>query len=412
MRPAGSPRAHLWSSWVQRSALVLGIGALCALAGCAAAETGETTNLRRPLTDGAARRVLSVMGSGEVSRLDQWVLRPDEYGAVAVDHARNLLYVGGREGKLIAVGLDDGRPRWERDFGGGIGGHPVIYEGDLLLLGTEDGTLHAVDLETHADRWFYATDGVIRNRPVVEGGVVYVSNSQNSVFALDVRSGAWRWQYQRPQPAGFTIHGRAGVTVRPGGDVMSGDVLYTGFDDGRLVSIDTASGEALAVADFSVEEADGFSDVDSTPLIDVERGQLVVATQGSGVVAVDLDGLETRWQRPMRGAQHVVAGPAGTILVVSSLEGVVALDGDGRERWRARMNTGTLSSPVVVGDTIFISHAEEGLYALDARSGEILVVFETGSGMSAAPVFDAEDRRLYAISNRGRLFVFNVLDDV
>ena len=76
------------------------------------------------------------------------------------------------------------------------------------------------------------------------------------------------------------------------------------------------------------------------------------------------------------------------------------------------MNTGTLSSPVVVGDTIFISHAEEGLYALDARSGEILVVFETGSGMSAAPVFDAEDRRLYAISNRGRLFVFNVLDDV
>ena len=397
---------------MQRAALAVGIGALCAVAGCATSGAGETTNLRRPLTDGAARQVLSVMGSGEVSRLDQWVLRPDEYGAVAVDHARNLLYVGGREGKLIAVGLDDGRPRWERDFKGGIGGHPVIYEGDLLLLGTEDGTLHAVDLETHADRWFYATDGVIRNRPVVEGGVVYVSNSQNSVFALDVRSGAWRWQYQRPQPAGFTIHGRAGVTVRPGGDVMSGDVLYTGFDDGRLVSIDTASGEALAVADFSVEEADGFSDVDSTPLLDVERGQLVVATQGAGVVAVDLDGLETRWQRPMRGAQHVVAGPAGTILVVSSLEGVVALDGEGRERWRARMNTGTLSSPVVVGDTIFISHAEEGLYALDARSGEILVVFETGSGMSAAPVFDAEDRRLYAISNRGRLFVFNVLDDV
>ena len=49
---------------------------------------------------------------------------------------------------------------------------------------------------------------------------------------------------------------------------------------------------------------------------------------------------------------------------------------------------------------------------IDESSGEILVVFETGSGMSAAPVFDAEDRRLYAISNRGRLFVFNVLDDV
>ena len=134
---------------------------------------------------------MQVIFAGEVSELDQWVLRPDEYGTVVADHARNLVYVGGRAGRLIAVGIDNGIPRWERDLGGAISGQPIIHEDKLLLLGTDDGVLHAIDLDTHEDVWSYSTDGVLRTAPVVLNGVVYFSNSQNRVFALDVRTGVW-----------------------------------------------------------------------------------------------------------------------------------------------------------------------------------------------------------------------------
>ena len=408
MSPASSPvHRHAMARRVV-GGVALG---LLGLAGCAVSSRDDGA-LLYPEEDTAARAVMGVIAAGEVSRLDQWVLRPDEYGAVVVDHRRNLLYFGGREGKLLALDLDNGRPQWERDFGGGLGGRPILHGEDVLLVGTDDGVLHAVDLETHEDRWFYSTDGVIRNAPVVLDGVVYVANSQNRVFALDVRTGTWRWQYERPQPSGFTIHGRAGVVLRPSQDVMGGNVLYTGFDDGRVVAIDTTSGEALAIADLSSADPEGFSDVDATPLLDAARGRLVVATQGEGVQSLDLEDLSAAWSFPVSGAHHVARGPGETLVVVSSLEGVVCLDADGAERWRTKMNTGSLSAPVVVNDTIFLSHAEEGLYALDARSGQVLAVFEVGSGMSAAPVYDPEDRRLYAISNRGRLFVLRVADDV
>ena len=80
----------------------------------------EMSSVLYPETGTAARAVVQVIYAGQVSALDQWVLRPAESGAVVVDHQRNLIYVGGREGRLLAVGIDDGIPRWERDIGGAI----------------------------------------------------------------------------------------------------------------------------------------------------------------------------------------------------------------------------------------------------------------------------------------------------
>ena len=395
-----------------RSGATRGALSLLAVFALSCTPRAEMSSVLYPETGTAARAVVQVIYAGQVSALDQWVLRPDEYGAVVVDHQRNLIYVGGREGRLLAVGIDDGIPRWERDIGGAISGFPLVHDERLLLLGTDDGVLHAIDLDTHEDVWTYTTDGLLRTAPIVLNGVVYFSNSQNRVFALDVRTGTWRWQYERPQPSGFTIYGRAGVSLKAGRDVMEGDVLYTGFDDGRVVALDTSSGEALALADLSALMEDEFSDVDTTPLLDLNEGLVLVAAQSRGVHALNPETLEARWTAPVKGVSHVSRGVTGTYLAVSSLEGVVCLQTDGVERWRAQMNPGSLSKPVVVGETIFVAHSEDGLIALDARTGEFLAGFDVGSGMTAPPTFDAEDRRLYATSNRGRLFVFRVEDDI
>jgi len=96
--------------------------------------------------------------------------------------------------------------------------------------------------------------------------------------------------------------------------------------------------------------------------------------------------------------------------VTSSLEGIFAVEKGGRLRWRRAVDPGVVSPALVVGSTVFVTHSEIGLLAYDGASGETLAVVRTGSGMSSVPVFDPDRGRLFALANRGSIYVFTVLD--
>lgn len=283
-----------------------------------------------------------------------------------------------------------------------------------MVFGTDDGVLYAWDLEAREPLWTYETSGTIRNAPVVGEDVVYFTNSREQVFALDLRDGTWRWQYEQELPKDFTIHGRAGLTLVAQEDSVSGEVgvIYTGFDDGRVAAIGATSGEALWVTNLASEQADQFADVDSTPLVLEDMGQLVVACQGTGVFGLSLADGSVRWNKPVLGAGTVVEGPGGVLIFASSLEGIYAIEPGGRERWHQQVDPGVLSDPVVVGHTVFFTHSESGLLAFDTRSGEYLARLDVGSGMSSKPLYDAPSGRFYVTSNRGMLFAFQVAEHV
>ena len=65
-----------------------------------------------------------------------------------------------------------------------------------------------------------------------------------------------------------------------------------------------------------------------------------------------------------------------------------------------------LSPAAVAGGVAFVTHSEVGLLAYDVEDGRTLAVVRTGSGMSSVPVIDRRHERLYALSNRGALYVF------
>jgi outer membrane protein assembly factor BamB len=363
----------------------------------------------------AARAIFHVVFTEELAPPDNFVLRPDERGGVGVDPQRELLYVGSRTGTLLALRRDDGSVAWEKELGTAVGNVPVLAaEGSLLLLGTDDGDLLAVDPDTRATVWSHRTAGTIRAPPVVGDGVVYFTNSRNAVYAVDLRTGAWRWQYEREVPKDFTIHGRAGLSFQSTADGAGVDpgVLYTGFDDGRVVAIDASSGEALWVTNLAPPPGSGFADVDATPFIDPARGELVAAGQTTGIHALALEDGSVRWRLPIRGVGGVVRGPGASLLFASSIAGVGAVGPGGELFWRRQLDPGVLSAPLWVGGVAFVTHSAGGLIAFDARTGELLAQLETGSGMSGPPTVDAQLRRVYAVSNRGRLVALGLEDAI
>ncbi len=386
----------------------------CALAAALAAGCGGEARKVAvyPESSSGARLNLTPALVAQVTLPDNFVLRPDEFAGVVADPQRQLIYVGNRAGSLMALRMDDGTQVWEVNFPGAISSEGLITDdGEMLLLGTDNGDLVAFDLETRKPRWTYETQGMIRNLPVVVEGVVYTVNSRDQVFALDLRTGAWRWQYDQPYPTDFTVHGHAGISylASEGSDEAAGTV-FTGFSNGKVAAIGATSGEALWLVSVAPPEGGDFADADATPLVYPERGEVVVAGQNTGVYGLSLaDGSQT-WFHPVRGAGSVVRGPRGLMAFSSALEGIFVLEHGGRVRWRKQVNPGFVSAPLVVGDIAFVTHAEDGLLAYDIETSEYLGGLDFGSGMSGPPAHDPVFHRFYAVSNRGALIVFRMAE--
>jgi outer membrane protein assembly factor BamB len=384
-----------------------------------ACQPSDKVIIIHPERGDAARDVFSVEFMQRITVPDLFVLRPDEFAAVTVDHARNLLYVGSREGSLLALDHQRGDVVWEQAFDAAVGSKPVIAElvgdgetrqGALLLVGTDNGALHAVDLDTHETRWSYETSGKIRQPPIVSEGVVYFVNSRDQVFALELRTGQWRWQYEQEFQTDFTVNGRAGLVFVPVLDDTLGEpgVIYTGFDGGRVAALGAGSGEALWLQSVAPPEGGDFVDCDTTPLVDTERREVVVAGMATGVYSLSMEDGSVRWTFPIRGVGGLTWGPAGEIVGTSSLQGVFALAGDGDPLWRTQVDPGVLSAPVVVADTVYTTHSEKGLLAFDVPTGRFLAQINPGSGMSSVPVYDPVTDRFYATTNRGLLLALRI----
>jgi len=385
--------------------------------------------VHEPRDDGA-RAVWSVEFISEFTIPENFRYRTDEYAAAAADSGRGLVYIGSRDGTLLA--LDDVRGEfvWEIDLGGGVSSTPVVVVVDLerglgrlagpgerpdwLITGTDDGALVAIDLETRDVVWRHRTGGVIRNPAVIGEGVVHFANSRDEVLAVDLRSGEWVWAFSGEFQKDFTVFGRAGLAYLPASDssgAPAGGVLFTGFADGKVVALDATSGAARWIEPLAPLEGDGlFVDVDTTPLLYPERGELIVANQSSGVFALSLEDGGRRWNTPIRAIGSLADAPGGVVVAASSLEGLFGLERDGRVRWHQQLDPGAIAAPLVVGPTVVVAHSDFGLLAFQSADGEVLAQFFNGSGSSGPPTFDPALRRVYATSNRGQLYALRLFE--
>ncbi len=396
------------------------------LAGGCVAAPAQKTLLVHEDEAAAPRAIWELVFVREFTVPENYRYQTEEFASVAADPSRGLIYVGSRDGTLLALDDRRGEVVWELDLGGGVSSTPVLVVVDLelpqvrvaapneqpdwMLVGTDDGAMVALDLTTRETRWRYRTGGVIRNPAVPGEGVVHFVNSRDQIYTVDVSDGEWVWEYAGTFQKDFTVQGRAGLALLPsdvaaetGRDAM----LFTGFGDGRVAALDATSGAVLWVEPLAPGDEDTFVDVDTTPVVRPERGEVIVANQASGVFSLSIEDGARRWNIPMRGVGSLVEGPGGSLLAASSLEGMYAIEVDGRIRWRRQLDPGALARPLVVGNTVVLAHSDVGLLVFAAGDGELLGRFDNGSGSSAAPVFDPVLERVYATSDRGQVYALS-----
>ncbi len=414
-----------------RAALV-GVAGLLGLLGMLGCQPiGKTVVLHAVASEGA-RSLWQVAFVREFTIPENYRFQTEEYASVGADPARGLVYIGSRDGSLLALDDRQGEVVWEMDLGGGVSSSPLLAvveqakpdgelaageappvrarasvgdeQADWMLIGTDDGAMVAIDLDTRAVVWRHTTSGVIRNQPVLGEGVVHFVNSRDEVLAVDLRNGEWVWEYAGKFQKNFTVSGRAGLAYLPPSEAGDAGVIYTGFADGRVIALAASSGATLWTEPLAPASAEMFVDVDTTPLLVPDRGELIVANQTSGIFAMNLSDGARRWATEIRAVGSLVAGPGGMIIAASSLEGLHGLEYDGRIRWREQLDPGSIATPLVVGDIVYIGHSDVGLLAYSSEDGQLLGRLDNGSGSSSPPVFDPVLGRVYATSDRGQLY--------
>ena len=384
--------------------------AACVLgcAGCSLSLGSAQPLIKTPTSQ--TRQVIALAFTQEVSHPDKFTLRADDWGGVAVDHQRGLLYVGGASGVLNALDESTGKLLWRVKTAGPLGGKPYLVDADRLLIATDDGLISLLDLNKREAIWTYRSDGLFRNPPVVEDGLVVLASSRNQVLALDLETGQWRWQFQRQVKSDFTIHGRAGLTYLEQADAgAKTSHILTGFDDGTVASLDLATGEPSWLTSLASDEPDSFSDVDTAPVVSSDRQSLAIGSVSSGVVSLSLQDGSQIWAQPYLNVHSLVSTPGRGYLAVSATMGLLGVTAGGELRWRTPLDPGVARNPIVIGDLVVVGHSESGLLVFDVDTGELLAQSDFPQGISGQLTYDPARNRLYGMTNAGRLYAFDLL---
>lgn len=175
----------------------------------------------------------SVVAADVQSGATRWRTAIGGHFTRALAVADGVVFAGDDEGTLTALDGADGHVIWSRQLGDGAlsstavsGG--VVFAATGLDHGGADHVLHAVDRETGTDVWtFEAPTGATLYVGGVHAGVVYAVSLDGFVYAI--ADGEERWRFDTGAAIGSVA-------------TISGDLIYVSSSQGRIYALDLASG--------------------------------------------------------------------------------------------------------------------------------------------------------------------------
>lgn len=337
--------------------LALGIVLIAGLSGCGG--TGDTREQAADVPEATGEVEVRKIRSRRVARGHDGqflFLEP----AVADDR----VFAATADGYLTAYNARNGRRDWWRDLDeallGGVGA-----DEDYLYVTTRNGELLALSHEGE-EQWRSLLPNESLTPPQSNRTQVMVQTIDGQVLAFDRDSGDRRWQYDSNMPV-LSYRGNATPWVND-------DWLITGFDSGQVVALEARTGRMQWTHDVSAPtgrtELERLVDVDGSPV--VQNGNVFVTGYQGKVAALDLQGGEETWSRPVSslrspgvdGNNLMVAGADGQ-LIGYNLRSRSELWRDDSLKWRR------LTSPEPLDGYFLVGDFEGYLYAIDQEDGRI-----------------------------------------
>jgi outer membrane protein assembly factor BamB len=361
-----------------------------------------------------------------------------ERGRPAVDPEGMRIFVGSADHGFYAVHAPNGEPLWRFETMGPVQCEPLYDpKEDVVYFGSTDGALYKVRAKDGTLIWRFASNAEVSERPVLVDGVIYATNANDTVLAIDATSGKMRWFQHRQPQFGIEIGGHAGAAVAHG-------MVYTAFSDGTVMAYDMKDGaERWPLVDLAADAAEAaegeppqYLDVDTTPIpTRIAGGDVVLlASYAGGVVA--LDAMSGRrawinerakgvtelalWEQPGHppigqgapqpgtpdaeaAARDLPQVPARRVLLASSGQtGMWGIDPEtGESLWRRELPEGGVTAPAPIAGAFLVGTTRYGLFLLSPLDGGVIDGIEPGNEFAMTPA--TAGFRAFLLTNGGQL---------
>ncbi len=271
-------------------------------------------------------------------------------------------------------------PVWSFKCEDEVRSSPSLGNG-MVYVGCYDNNVYALDGKTGKFRWKYPTDGGIASTPCPYEDKVIFGSEDRSVYAVTNHTGKLVWT--------CPTEGKVRSSVR-----VEFEHAFFGSDDGRLYAANVQSGRV-------VWRFESGGPIQSTPIID---GEVVyVGCEDGHLYALDLRTGKMKWKfRTYRG---IISSPIiynDLILFGSKDRTFHAVDKKtGFSIWKFMSNDAIYSTPSVKDDIVYFGSADHHLYALDANSGRVQWKFKASSPITSRPA--VSDDAVFFGTTRGEV---------
>ncbi|MEJ2360273.1 MAG: outer membrane protein assembly factor BamB [Gammaproteobacteria bacterium] len=203
----------------------------------------------------------------------------------------NTLYNLDYKGQVTAFNIKEHSVLWQVNLGLPAS-TAMTLDNNLLFFGTSDGGVVAIDKKDGHVVWRAQVSSEVLSPPQVAKGYVVVRCVNGMMYALSRKDGKQVWSLEETTPA-LTLRG----TSTP---VISGDIIISGFDNGRLLAINLQTGKILWSTVISIPrgrtDLERMVDIDANPI--VVNGDVVYAVSYQGrLAAVQLGSGRILWTR-------------------------------------------------------------------------------------------------------------------
>ena len=326
------------------------------------------------------------------------VLRLDQGISIADDRVYAASH---KAGEVVALNLTNGRLLWRAKtrapLSGGTASSP-----ELVVVGASDGQLFAFDAANGHGRWNIRLNGEVLAPAAISPKLIAVRTVDGKLHALRPEDGHELWVTEQQVPR-LSLRG----TASP---VISGDLVLSGFDNGKVVALSSGDGsvqwEATVTPPHGRTELERLDDIDS-PVRVAGRDVYAVGFQGK-VAMLAIDTGQVWWSHEASSYRGLTVDE--DTLYVADSDGVVSAlkTRTGAEVWqqKALLHRG-LSPIAVMDDTIVTGDFQGYLHWLDKASGALAARVSTGGGrISTQPLVIGD--MVVVVNDRGQINAYRV----
>lgn len=369
------------------------------LSSCGLFSDKEEENEPKELVDFQSKLKIKRLWSVKIGGASEFLrvgLRPSGDG--------NRIYAASQDGKVVALDPVSGKQHWKSDLEVQLSAGPGVSEGVVVVV-SRNGYVILLDADSGTELWRTYIGSEALAQPLIKDDSVIVQTIDSRLRALSRFDGKQRWSIEQTAPA-LTMRGASSP-------VLAGSLVIAGFDNGRLLAVNVATGDIEW--DTMLSLPTGRSDLDRLADIDgaiAVVGQDIFAAGYQGrIAAIAVESGQILWSREISSYTGVAADWNSIYTARDDGEVIAMARRNGSEAWR---NDDLLrrdpTLPVPFDTTVVVGDFEGYLHFFSNLNGETVARVRLGrQAITADPLVVAN--RLYVQNDNGTVAAYEVVED-